>query len=81
MNQENQFTKNLYCNDIDGNVLNVGDVVVLLDIEELEGDVPNRADVLMVSACTDAESNYIHFNDGKYGFFGHRVLKLNYKVN
>lgn len=72
---------NHFCNDIDGRILSIGDKVVVLDCEDLDGDlVPNRGDVLTVTQLVDAESNYIHFADdlhGNYGFFGHRVLKLN----
>ena len=66
----------ILCNDVDGNTLHEGDSVVVLDCLDLEGDAPNRGDILTVSECSDAESNYIKFNDGKYGFFGHRVLKV-----
>jgi hypothetical protein len=35
---------------------------------------------VQVTKLVDAESNYIHFADelnAHYGFYGHRVLKLN----
>jgi len=71
----------IFCNDIDGRILAIGDKVVVLDCEDLEGDiVPNRGDVVQVTKLVDAESNYIHFADelnAHYGFYGHRVLKLN----
>lgn len=69
--------KNKFCNDIDGNPLKEGDAVVVLDNSELEGLIPSRGEVLMVTECVDKESNYLTFNDSKYGFYGHRVLKLN----
>ena len=72
--------KNLFCNDIDGRILSVGDKVVVLDNEDIEYDVPSRGDVLRVTKLVDAESNYMEYSDefGKfYGFFGHRILKLN----
>jgi len=73
---------NVDCHDVDGNVLLVGDKVVMLDIEDLEGTYPTRGDVLIVSELKDAESNYVKFVDSEvsdlvYEFFGHRVLVLN----
>jgi len=65
--------KNFFCNDVDGNTLEVGDEVIVLDIEDLEGDTPPRGKLLKVTNCIDAESNYIEF--GEYAFYGHRVLK------
>ena len=73
--------KNYFCNDVDGNLLEVGDMVVVLDAEDLEGYVPKRGQRLMVVNCKDAESNYVEFVGGlhdKYGFYAHRVLKLTY---
>ena len=67
--------KNVNCHDIDGNILNVGDNVVVLDIEDLEGDIPSRGDVLIVTECSDPESNFVSFGS-KYAFYGHRILKL-----
>lgn len=64
------------CNDIDGTTLYVSDKVVVLDTEDLDGDVPQKGQVLTVSKLVDAESNYIEFNQGRYAFFGHRVLRL-----
>lgn len=65
--------KNFFCNDVDGNTLEVGDEVIVLDIEDLEGDIPPRGKLLKVTLCIDAESNYVEF--GEYAFYGHRVLK------
>lgn len=73
--------KNFFCNDVDGNLLQHGDMVVVLDAEDLEGDAPKRGQRLMVANCKDAESNYVEFIGGlnqMYGFYGHRVLKLSY---
>ena len=67
--------KNLHCNDLDGNILSIGDKVVMLDTSDLEGKIPSRCEVLEVTNCLDTESNYISFNN-EYSFFGHRVLKL-----
>lgn len=75
--------KNLLCNDVDGTILKVGDMVVVLDVQDLENTPPQRGQRLMVTNCIDAESNYIEFIDllssdmsPKYSFYGHRVLKL-----
>jgi hypothetical protein len=68
--------KNLNCNDVDGNILNVGDKVVMLDTADLDGFFPPKGCVLRVSECRNPEDNTIAFNDGQYAFFGHRVLKL-----
>jgi len=73
---------NVDCHDVDGNVLLVGDKVVMLDTEDMEGTYPTRGDVLFVSELLDAESNYVKFVDSEvsdmyYEFFGHRVLALN----
>jgi hypothetical protein len=62
-----------HMNDIDGNILRIGDSVVVLDTSELEGDAPIRGMLLQV-AGGDTESNYIDF--GSYVFYGHRVLKV-----
>jgi len=73
--------KNYFCNDVDGNILQNGDWVVVLDAEDLEGDAPKRGQRLIVSDCKDAESNYVEFTGDlhqSYGFYGHRVLKLSY---
>lgn len=69
--------KLLSMNDSAGNTLNIGDEVVLIDDLDLEGDAPKIGDVLVVYTCVDLSSNYISFNEGKYAFFGHRVLKIN----
>jgi len=73
--------KNQFCNDVDGNILEIGDMVVVLDAEDLEGDVPRRGQRLMVVNLNDAESNYVEFVgdlNNRYGFYAHRVLKLTY---
>lgn len=73
--------KNLFCNDVDGNLLENGDWVVILDAEDLDGDAPKRGQRLMVGNCKDAESNYVEFIgefSKEYGLYGHRVLKLSY---
>lgn len=66
--------------DVDGNVLRVGDNVVAIDVEDLEGDCPERGETLRVNIAIDKQSNYIDFISNKdnkpYGFYGHRVLKL-----
>jgi hypothetical protein len=67
--------KNMNCNDVDGNILNLGDKVVVLDAEDLEGIAPKRGELLIVTKCIDAESNYIEF-DSKYAFYGHRILRV-----
>ena len=72
---------NIFYTDIDGRILSIGDLVVVLDCEDLEGDiVPKRGDVVKVSKLVDAESNYLQFSGDlftTYEFYGHRVLKLN----
>lgn len=66
--------ENLIFNDVDGNLLSVGDLVVALDVDDLE--IPlKRGTLLMVEKCDDLESNYILFSN-EYGFYGHRVLKV-----
>lgn len=66
--------KNIFCHDMDGNVLSVGDSVVVIDVEDLD-EKPVRGQVLVVSSLEDAESNYVRFNFDM-AFFGSRVLKL-----
>lgn len=61
-------------NDIDGNILNVGDLVVLIDDSELENDPPKRGDVLKITRLLDLESNLIEC--GKFSLFGDRLLKV-----
>jgi len=61
-------------NDIDGNVLKVGDSAVVIDDSELIGDPPKRGDVLQVTKLVDSNSNYIEC--GNYGLFAHRLLKV-----
>jgi hypothetical protein len=71
--------KNHFCNDVDGTILEIGDMVVVLDAEDLEGDIPKRGQKLMVVKLADAESNYVEFVGDlhdRYGFYAHRVLKL-----
>jgi hypothetical protein len=71
--------KNQFCNDVDGNILELGDMVVVLDAEDLEGDAPKRGQRLLVVNLNDAESNYVEFVGDlkqRYGFYAHRVLKL-----
>ena len=71
--------KNLFCNDLDGNILSKDDLVVLLDSEDLEDNPPSRGQLLRVVECIDAESNYISFHDSLLqgcAFYGHRVLKV-----
>ena len=75
--------KNHFCNDVDGNILNINDLVVVLDTEDLEINPHSslkRGDVLIIDVLEDAESNYIFFKNELndfFGFYGHRVLKLN----
>lgn len=66
--------KNIFCHDMDGNILSVGDSVVVIDVEDLD-EKPVRGQVLVVSSLEDAESNYVRFNFDM-AFFGSRVLKL-----
>ena len=63
--------------DIDGQVIHVGDIVVILDDTELDENPPKRGDVLQVTALLDLESNFIEC--GKHSLFAHRVLKV--KIN
>jgi hypothetical protein len=74
-------TSNKHCNDVEGNILNVGDDVVVLDIEDLEDCDLVRGDVVKVADVNNIVSNYIKYRRGKneYGFYGHRVLKLKYQ--
>lgn len=60
--------------DADKNILNVGDLVVLIDDSELENDPPRRGDVLKVTRLINLESNFIEC--GKFSLFGDRLLKL-----
>jgi hypothetical protein len=71
---QSYLPKNIFCHDMDGNILNVGDSVVVVDVEDLD-EKPTRGQVLVVSALEDAESNYVRFNFDM-AFFGSRVLKL-----
>ena len=66
-------------NDVDGNILDLGDSVVLLDDSELEEDTPRRGDVLKITKLIDLGSNFIECSDSDYetfSLFGHRVLKV-----
>jgi uncharacterized Zn ribbon protein len=66
-------------NDVDGNILNIGDFVVLLDDSELEEDTSRRGDVLKITKLIDSDSNFIEGSNSEYGtfsLFGHRVLKV-----
>jgi uncharacterized Zn ribbon protein len=76
------------CNDADGNMLSTGDMVVVLNTENLEGSpILKRGQVLTIAELLDTESNLIQFKDWsgeKYEFFAHRVLRLinnNFKLN
>jgi uncharacterized Zn ribbon protein len=60
--------------DMDGNILDVGDLVVLIDDSELENDPPRRGDVLKVTRLINLESNFIEC--GKFSLFGDRLLKV-----
>lgn len=68
-------------NDMDGNVLNVGDIVVLLEDSDFDDNIiAHRGDTLIVKSLDDIESNLVTFSSVDYSsdsqFFGHRVLKL-----
>jgi uncharacterized Zn ribbon protein len=65
--------------DMDGNILNVGDFVVLLDDSELEEQTPRRGDALKITKLIDLDSNFIECNNSEHGtfsLFGYRLLKL-----
>lgn len=72
--------KNHFCNDVDGIILSVGDAVVVLDTEDLEGSpMTIRGQILSVTELVDGESNLVRFkgwSGESYEFFAHRVLKL-----
>lgn len=59
--------------DVDGNELRIGDVVVMLDIEDLDSPPPRGA-VLVIDGLLELDTNYIGASG--YGFYGHRVLKV-----
>lgn len=61
-------------NDFDGNIISLGDLVVLLDDTELVENPPKRGDVLQVTALIDQESNSIEC--GRYSLYAHRLLKV-----
>jgi uncharacterized Zn ribbon protein len=71
-------TSNKHCNDVDGNILQNGDDVVVLDCEDLEDCDLVRGDIVKVTSVYDTTTNYVNFIKGhmEYGFYGHRVLKL-----
>jgi hypothetical protein len=75
-------TSNKYCNDVDGNILNVGDYVIVLDVDDLDCDLV-RGDVLIVTNVDDPISNYIRYrkdeDEEEYGFYGHRVLRFKHQ--
>lgn len=71
--------KSYFCNDVDGKILEIGDMVVVLDVQDLEGDAPKRGQKLMVTEIKEQESNYVEFTGdlhASYSFYAHRVLKL-----
>jgi hypothetical protein len=72
-----------HCNDVDGNILNVGDYVIVLDCEDLEDCDILRGDILRVTNVDDPVSNYIKYRkdecDTEYGFYGHRVLRFKHQ--
>jgi hypothetical protein len=77
-------TSNKHCNDVDGNILNVGDYVIALDVDDLDCDLV-RGDVLIVTNVDDPISNYIRYRKDddedkeEYGFYGHRVLRFKHQ--
>lgn len=76
-------TSNKYCNDVDGNILNVGDYVIALDVDDLEDCDLVRGDILIVTHVDDPVSNYVRYRkdeeDTEYGFYGHRVLRFKHQ--
>jgi hypothetical protein len=65
-------------NDMYVNTLEVGDKVVMIDINDMiDNEIP-RGTVLIVSKLLELDTNYIEFDSlgQKYSFYGHRVLKL-----
>jgi len=59
--------------DVDGNELHVGDMVVMLDTHGLQ-QPPPRGAMLVIDGLHKLDSNYIGASG--YGFYGHRVLKV-----
>ena len=76
-------TSNKHCNDVDGNILNVGDYVIALDVDDLHDCDLVRGDILIVTHIYDPVSNYIGFrkdeDEKEYGFYGHRVLRFKHQ--
>ena len=71
------ITASLYAltfSDVDGNILSVGDLVVLLDDSELVDNPPKRGDVLQITALLDLDSNFIEC--GNHSLYAHRLLKV-----
>jgi hypothetical protein len=64
-------------NDVEGNELKVGDMVVCVDVDDLDYPMPKGL-VLKVTILIDLESDLIEFKsfDETFMFYGHRVLKL-----
>lgn len=68
--------------DIDGNLLSVGDEVILIDVEDLDLDPMyplTRGHRMFVNKIISHESNAIEFvdaNNYKTEIYGHRVLKV-----
>ena len=64
-------------NDVDGNELKVGDMVICVDVDDLDYPMP-RGLILKVTTLIDLESDLIEFKsfDKTFTFYGHRVLKL-----
>ena len=70
--------KKIFCSDIKGDEIKVGDKVIVLDIDDLEfvENTLQLGDIIIVNNLIDPISNLINF--GVYGdFYGHRVRKLN----
>lgn len=65
----------LIFNDMDGNIIKVGDYAIVIDDSELIGDPPKRGDVIQVTKLVDWNSNYIECGD--FGLYAHRLLKIN----
>ena len=74
---------NKHCNDVDGNILNVGDYVIALDVDDLHDCDLVRGDILIVTHVDDPVSNFLIFrkdeDEKEYGFYGHRVLRVKHQ--
>jgi hypothetical protein len=70
---ENETLPKLIFQDVDGNELRIGDVVVMLDIEDLDSPPPRGA-MLVVNGLLELDTNYI--SASSHCFYGHRVLKV-----